>query len=49
TPCRFLGSSGYDWIEDKKITSDLDLEHLSRALLQALALSENPYLKESSE
>ncbi|MBS0186355.1 MAG: hypothetical protein JSS34_08590, partial [Proteobacteria bacterium] len=45
TPCRFLGSSGYDWIEDKKVTSDLDPEHLGHALLQALALSENLYLK----
>ncbi|MBS0186331.1 MAG: hypothetical protein JSS34_08465 [Proteobacteria bacterium] len=46
TPCHFLRSSGYTWIEDKKIISDLDPEHLGHALLQALALSKNPYLKE---
>ncbi|MBS0186408.1 MAG: hypothetical protein JSS34_08880 [Proteobacteria bacterium] len=51
TPMRFLGTSGnkkgYTWITDKMIKSDLDPEHLGHALLQALALSENPYLEEA--
>ena len=50
TPMRFLGTSGdqkgYEWIHEKRIVSDLDLENLGRALMEAFSLSENPYLKE---
>ena len=47
TPMRFLGAKGHNWVDGKDVTSDLNPEHLGRALLEALASSENPYLKES--
>ena len=48
TPRRFLGTAGYNWVKDKEVISDLDLEHLGRALMQALAASENPYMNNSA-
>ncbi|MBM3610980.1 MAG: hypothetical protein FJX18_05610 [Alphaproteobacteria bacterium] len=50
TPKKFMGNTGpnrgYEWLEDKAIeTEDLSPENLGRCLVEALARSENPFLK----